>query len=42
MEGGARNQAAIAAETVEQPQEAKLRPEKLVFGGGDWKIKLLL
>ena len=36
------NQAAIAAETVEQPQEAKLRPEKLVFGGGDWKIKLLL
>ena len=36
------NQGAIAAETVEQPQEAKLKPEKPVFGGGDWKIKLLL
>ena len=36
------NQAVIAAETIEQPQEAKLRPEKPVFGGGDWKIKLWL
>jgi hypothetical protein len=36
------NQAAIAAETVERPQEAKSRPEKPVFGGSDWKVKLLL
>jgi hypothetical protein len=31
-----------AAGTVERPQEAKSRPEKPIFGGDDWKIKLLL
>ena len=33
------NQAAIA---VERPQEVKSRPEKPVFGGDGWKVKLLL
>jgi len=36
------NQAAIAAETVEQPREAKSKPEKPVFGGSDWRVKLFL
>ena len=36
------NQAVIAAGAVGRPQEAKPRPEKPVFGGNDWKIKLLL
>jgi len=36
------NQAAIATGTVERPQEVKSRPEKPVFGGDDWKVKLLL
>ena len=36
------NQAVIPAGAVGPPQEAKPRPEKPVFGGDGWKVKLLL
>ena len=36
------NQAVIATGAVGPPQEAKPRPEKPVFGGDGWKVKLLL
>ena len=35
------NQAVIAAGAVGPPQEGKPRPEKPVFGGDGWKVKLL-